>query len=94
MGTESAILCQTTVALDGSQSRDPDGSIVRYDWDFGDGQQGSGRTPQHTYLFTLSVTQTSAPVQKVFRVCLTVTDDKGAQSTQCTTVTITAVGRT
>jgi PKD repeat protein len=37
--------------FDASASRDPDGNIGRYDWNFGDGAQGpnAGPNPQHQY---------------------------------------------
>jgi PKD repeat protein len=38
-----------TVRFDGSGSWDPDGTIRRYRWDFGDGEDGSGPTVEHTY---------------------------------------------
>ena len=39
------------VAFNASASSDPDGSIARYDWAFGDGQTApdGGPTPSHTY---------------------------------------------
>ena len=37
------------VAFDGSRSSDPDGSVVSYAWDFGDGTQGAGINPTHSY---------------------------------------------
>jgi PKD repeat protein len=37
------------VKFDGSASRDPDGSIVAYAWNFGDGKVGSGATPSHAF---------------------------------------------
>jgi chitodextrinase len=55
--------------FDGSGSSDPDGTIVAYDWDFGDGTTGTGVTPSHTY--TLS---------GLYVVTLCVTDDDGAVS--------------
>jgi PKD repeat protein len=38
-----------TVTVDGSASSDPDGSIVRYLWEFGDGATAEGATASHTY---------------------------------------------
>jgi hypothetical protein len=50
------------VAFDASGSSDSDGTIVSYDWDFGDGGTDTGVNPSHTfatadnYLVTLVVT--------------------------------------
>ncbi len=33
------------VAFDGAASTDPDGSIARFDWNFGDGQLAAGAGP-------------------------------------------------
>ena len=50
------------VSFDGSDSDDPDGEIISYEWDFGDGTMGSGETTTHiyasegTYIVTLTVT--------------------------------------
>lgn len=38
-----------TVRFDASASRDPDGSIVLYAWDFGDNTTGTGKTVSHTF---------------------------------------------
>ncbi|UCE74551.1 MAG: PKD domain-containing protein [Methanomassiliicoccales archaeon] len=51
----------------GDLSYDPDGYIVAYDWDFGDGTNGSGVTITHNY------TQFG-----FYNVTLTITDDDGA----------------
>lgn len=37
------------VLFDASASYDPDGTIVAYEWDFGDGTQGTGSACFHTY---------------------------------------------
>jgi PKD repeat protein len=38
-----------TVTFDASASYDPDGSIVSYEWDFGDNVTGTGMIANHTY---------------------------------------------
>lgn len=57
-----------TVEFDGSLSTDPDGLIVRYRWDFGDGTSGNGPLVTHTY--------TS---DGVYLATLSVVDEKGGQ---------------
>jgi MYXO-CTERM domain-containing protein len=71
------------ITFDGSASHDPDGSIVSWAWDFGDGSSGTGVAPKHTYA-----------AAGTFLVRLTVTDDKGATAEDPAIVTITAPGGT
>ena len=52
--------------FDGGNSYDPDGKIVGWTWDFGDGHQLSGREVEHSFL---------SP--GVFQVSLTVVDQMG-----------------
>jgi len=52
-------------SFDGGQSSDPDGTIAKYSWEFGDGATGEGETVSHTY------------ASGNYTVKLTVTDDKG-----------------
>jgi PKD repeat protein len=56
----------TWVDFNASGSYDPDGSVVSYFWDFGDGTTGSGVTTSHVY-----------PYEGTFTVTLTVTDNSG-----------------
>ncbi len=68
------------IIFDGMGSSDTEGSIVTYDWTFGDSGFGSGATPSHTYL-----------ADGVYNVTLTVTDDADATDSMATTATIDAV---
>ncbi len=65
--------------FDGTNSSDPDGSIVSYAWDFGDGATATGDTAAHTYAAAAT-----------YSVSLTVTDDLGATGSATQNVTVTA----
>lgn len=56
-----------TVSFDASDSYDPDGEIISYNWDFGDGGSGTGIAVEHVYQNAGS-----------FAVTLTVEDNVGA----------------
>ena len=58
-----------TVYLDASSSYDPEGNIVRYYWDFGDGSNGTGEWTSHKYSNF-----------GIYNVTLTVWDEKNASS--------------
>jgi len=75
----SFVCTDLACSFDGTASLDPDGSIVSYGWDFGDGSTGTGVTPTHTYT-----------VDGSYTVTLTVTDDAGATGTLNQTVSVTA----
>jgi PKD repeat protein len=59
------------------ESEDPDGDVVSFDWDFGDGTTGTGETVTHQYGSSGS-----------FTVLLKVTDDDGNVDTTIQTISI------
>lgn len=61
----------TTFRFDASPSRDPDGQIQTYRWDFGDGATAKGAIVQHKYV-----------AANVYSAKLTVTDNGGLESTE------------
>jgi len=77
-GPDRAVMIYEEVSLDGSGSYDPDGSIVSYDWSFGDGDTGSGVTITHSY-----------STAGTYEVSLTVTDGSGATDTDTLIITVT-----
>ncbi|MGM0592396.1 MAG: PKD domain-containing protein [Halobacteriota archaeon] len=75
-GVDVQVREHETVAFDGSNSTD-DGTIVEYEWDFGDGTSATGATPNHTYATPGTYTAT-----------LTVTDDANDTDTDTLVVTV------
>lgn len=68
-----------TVAVDGTASTDPDGSVASYAWNFGDGSTATGSTASHPYA-----------AAGTYTVTLTVTDNLGAVNTVTKSVTVVA----
>lgn len=66
-----------SVTFDASGSTDPDGSIVSYEWSFGDVSTSTGVNSTHSYSSSGEYT-----------VTLTVTDDTGATDTKTETVVV------
>jgi len=77
--TENATIVLTgeAISFNASASYDPDGSIVGYFWDFGDGTNATGATTSHSYTD-----------DGVYAVTLTVTDDDDATGSANATKTV------
>ncbi|MEX0406579.1 PKD domain-containing protein [Aquibium sp. LZ166] len=81
-GPDLATVAGEEIALDARASRDPDGSILTHEWDFGDGNRASGIRVRHVYQFPGTYT-----------ITLTVTDDgphEKLTATDTLTVTVAA----
>ncbi|QRQ79986.1 LamG domain-containing protein [Glutamicibacter protophormiae] len=72
------------VAFDASSSTDPDGSLLDYAWDFGDGEQQSTSTEGITHQYASAGTYT---------VKLIVTDDRGATAQSIQDVSVQDVNQ-
>jgi glucose/arabinose dehydrogenase len=69
------------VNFDASASFDPEGTTLTFEWDFGDGNFGTGPTPSHEF-----IAQNDDP--ESFEVGLTVTDADGKFSTKTLLVSL------
>ncbi|MDH5364451.1 MAG: PKD domain-containing protein, partial [Dehalococcoidia bacterium] len=69
------------VYFDGSNSHDPDGTIISYEWDFGDGETATGCRVSHRFRGAMNES-------KNYTVTLTVEDDMGATDTDSVSVTV------
>ena len=70
-----------TVNFDASGSSDTDGSIVSYEWDFGDGGSETGLTVKHTF-----------NTAGTYKITLTVTDNRGRTASVAQKLIVTAGG--
>ena len=66
------------VYFNASESSDSDGTIVTYQWDFGDGRSGNGQKTNHQY-----------NQAGTFTAVLVVKDDSGNQASTSQTITVT-----
>lgn len=68
------------INFNGSASSDPDGTIMSWDWNFGDDTTGSGEMVTHAYAASAD-----------YNVTLTVTDDDGTPASASTVAQVAAV---
>jgi len=73
----TVVLPDQVITFDASASRDSDGTIENYSWNFGDGGSGSGETVSHTYSATGN-----------YQVTLTVTDNDGNTDSVTKTISV------
>ena len=80
-GSDQTILEKKQISFDGSSSNDPDGSIISYHWNFGDGtSEENGVKVTHVY---------NEPGKYI--VTLTVIDNNGATNSDTCSVTVTYI---
>lgn len=75
--TPATAIFPADISFDASGSADPDGTIIQYSWNFGDGTTGTGKTVTHRYT-----------TYGTFSVRLTVTDNNGATASLTKSVPI------
>jgi PKD repeat protein len=75
--TSETVYIYEVISFNASESYDPDGSITSYNWDFGDGNTGTGVMIEHSY-----------SEEGTNTVTMTVTDDDGATDTADATKTV------
>jgi endoglucanase len=73
----------TALSLSAAGSSDPDGSIVSYNWNFGDGSAANSAGTQISHTYT---------TQGSYSAKLTVTDNRGATASGSAAVTVNAAG--
>ncbi len=76
-GPDQSAYVGDTINFNGSGSSDPDGTIVSYNWDFGDGSAGTGVTTSHVYT-----------VAGPYSVTLVVADNGGLTGSDTAVITI------
>jgi len=81
-GADETVIMGESATFNGTDSFDPDGTIVSFEWTFGDGGSANGAIVSHVYTTAGQFTAT-----------LTVTDDDGATDDDSATVTVQTVSQ-
>ncbi len=69
--SDSSVIVEEEINFDGTESKDEDGEIKAYEWDFGDGEKSNEAKATHKYNKTGE-----------YEVKLTVTDNNGGINTE------------
>ena len=75
--TSSSAYTENVLVFSGADSYDPDGTLILYEWDFGDGQTATGVDVDHIYTAV-----------GVYDVVLKVTDERGANAIDIVNISI------
>jgi len=86
-GLDLSVFSGASVLFNGSDSYDPDGTIVSYRWDFGDDTIAEGKIVSYRF-------RGAQNEPKTYSVTLTVEDDKGAKDTDTVYVTVSPLEKT
>jgi lysozyme len=86
-GPDNSVSSGDTISFDASNSYDPDGTIVSYRWDFGDGTKKEGKMITHRF-------RGAQNEPKTYTVTLTVEDDNGATDIDTVYVTVAPLEKT
>lgn len=78
-GVPNSGLAPLTVSFNASGSTDPEGDPLSFDWDFGDGNTGTGVNPSHTY-----------DIPTAYTAVVRVTDDLGNTDMASMEISVTA----
>jgi chitodextrinase len=86
-GDDQSASSGNLVIFDASNSYDPDGTIVSYEWDFGDGEIATGIQASHRFRGAMDQPRT-------YTVTLIVIDDEGFTDSDTTSVTVVPLEKT
>lgn len=87
VGQDQSVSSGDFVMFNGSNSYDLDGTILRYQWDFGDGTTAEGKVISHRF-------RGAQNEPKIYTITLTVEDNDGATDTDTVYVSVAPLEKT